>query len=191
MAKKPKKQEYKASAAEKTEAKIASQEYKDYKRKYEPMLKDWREDSKKDFTGTLKSRANADVAQSDAISLGATENSYLGGERAKIATKAMLNAAVTGKEVRDSSRTSVLAAGRKQVSQTQTGLGQAARIGASNVIAEARNKMMVSGARAGMLGQIAGGVAKAGYANMLGGNSFWGEAPAVKTETANPTNPGY
>ena len=174
MAKKPKKEKYKASEAEKTEARIASQEYKDYKRKYEPMLADWREDSKKDFTGTLKSRANADVAQSDVMSLGSTENSYIGGERAKIATKAMLNAAVTGKDVRDTSRTSVLAAGRKQVSQTQTGLGQAARIGASNIIADARNQMLVSGARAGMLGQIAGGIGKAGYANKLAGNSFWG-----------------
>ena len=177
MAKKPKKQEYRASEAEKTEARIARKEYEDYKRKYEPMLADWRKESEKDFTSTLKSRASADLAQSDMMNLRSVENPYLSGERAKLASKAMLDAAVTGKNIRDTARTSVLAAGRKQVSQTQTGLGQAARIGASNIISEGRNKALVRGARAGMFGEIAGGVLKAGYANKLGGKTFWGNQP--------------
>ena len=54
MSKKPKKSEYKPSEAEKTEASVSLAEYNRYKGLYDPVLKGWREDSKKDWSTTIK-----------------------------------------------------------------------------------------------------------------------------------------
>jgi phage/plasmid-associated DNA primase len=155
MAKKPKKSEYKASEAEKTEAKIAQKEYLDYKRKYSPLLEAAKIDSERDYSSLLKGRANADIAQTTAFpSLRAAENSYLGAATASNAAKAMLEAGITATNIKDTNKTNVLAAARKQATTTQQGLSQAARIGTSNILADSRNKMLVRGATAQALGDI-------------------------------------
>ena len=179
MSKKPKKSEYKASEAEKTEASVALAEYNRYKELYDPVLTGWRDDSKKDWSETLRGRAGADVMQATTgqmPSLGAVESSYLGADRASLAAKSMLAGTLQARDVKANLQTNVLAASRKQVAQTQVGLGQAARIGASNILASAANKQLIRGAIGGALGNVAGSVMKQGVINKRAGGSFWGSS---------------
>ena len=157
MSKKPKKSEYKASEAEKAEASVSLAEHQRYKKLYEPVLTGWREDSERDFQGLLRGRAGADVAQATTgqmPSVAAVESPGLSPERASLAAKSMLAGSLQGRNIKTGLQTNVLAAARKQVSDTQTGLGQAARIGASNVIADASNKQLVRGAIGGALASM-------------------------------------
>ena len=157
MSRAPKKSEYKASEAEKAEASVSLAEHQRYKKLYEPVLTGWREDSERDFKGLLKGRAGADVAQATTgqmPSVAAVESPGLAPERASLAAKSMLAGSLQGRNIETGLKTNVLAAARKQVSDTQTGLGQAARIGASNVIADASNKQLVRGAIGGALASM-------------------------------------
>jgi len=184
MSKKPKKSEYKASEAEKTEASVSLAEYNRYKQLYDPVLKGWRDDSKKDWAETLRGRTGADVMQATAgqmPSLRAVESPGLGSEKASLAAKAMLEGTLQARDVKSSLQTNVLAAARKQQAQTQIGLGRAARIGASNVLAEASNKQLVRGAIGGAIGNIAGGALQAGFANLFDNREFFGGTKKTKT----------
>ena len=164
---KPKKEEYEASEAEKTEARISAAEYTDYKENMEPILMESKEASKKDFTQTLKDRSGADFAQAEKLSLGNTTNFSLAADTARIATRGMLAAATTGKEARDTARTNALASGRKQATVAQGGLAQIARQNTRGLIAEATNKQTVRNANAAAIGTIIGAVGKAEYAKRL------------------------
>ena len=175
MSRKPKKSEYKASEAEIAEASVSKAEYDRFKKLYSPVLTDWRDDSQRDFTGQLRGRAGADVMQatSGMPNLGALESPGLGAERARIASKAMLEGSIQGRDVQQNLKTNVLAAARKQQSQTQAGLGAAARIGASNVLANARNKQLVRGAICSAAGNVVGNVIKGGLTNLEAGQDFF------------------
>ena len=189
MSRAPKKSEYKASEAEKTEASISLAEYNRWKKLYPPVLKGWRDDSEKDFTETLRGRAGADFAQATTGSLpnlAVVESPGVGAERARIAAKTMLEGTLQGRDVKANLQTDVLAAARKQKSQTQAGLGQVARIGASNVLADASNKQLVRGAIGGALGNIAGSALKAGFANLDAGMKFF-----QGNKKAGPRNSGF
>lgn len=184
MAKKPKKSEYKPSEAEKVEASVSKAEYDRYKKLYSPVLTDWRDDSKRDFKGLLRSRAGADVMQATTGNLpnvGVVESPGLGAERARIAAGAMLEGSLQGAAVQQNLQTDVLAAARNQAAQTQAGLGKVARIGASDVLANASNKQLVRGAIGSAIGNIAGSTLKAGFANIMDNREFFGGKPKPKT----------
>ena len=188
MAKKPKKSEYKASVAEKVEASVSKAEYDRYKKLYSPVLRDWRDDSKRDFKGLLRSRAGADVMQATTGNLpnvGVVESPGLGAERARIAAGAMLEGSLQGAAVQQNLQTDVLAAARNQAAQTQAGLGKVARIGASDVLANASNKQLVRGAIGGAIGNIAGSTLKAGFSNLMDNREFFGGAIKGKTQSNN------
>ena len=188
MAKKPKKSEYKASVAEKVEASVSKAEYDRYKKLYSPVLRDWRDDSKRDFKGLLRSRAGADVMQATTGNLpnvGVVESPGLGAERARLAAGAMLEGSLQGAAVQQNLQTDVLAAARNQAAQTQAGLGKVARIGASDVLANASNKQLVRGAIGSAIGNIAGSTLKAGFSNLMDNREFFGGAIKGKTQSNN------
>ena len=64
MSSKPKKSEYKPSAAEKASAAVALAEHRYFKEKYDPLLQKMRDASKNDDSAdVLRGRANADTMQ--------------------------------------------------------------------------------------------------------------------------------
>ena len=198
MAGKPKKSEYKPSQAEKIEAGVSLAQYNRYRENYKGVLAGWITDSKKDFTEQLRGRAGADVAQAtDSFGIGdnysklnLVENSYLGADRASLATKAMLEGSLQGREVQANLQTNVLAAGQKQASKTQLGLSQLSKIGASDVIAQAANKQLVRGARGGMLGAWAGAFIGQGIKNKRANLTWMGDTPSAGGYTNPLMTPG-
>ena len=159
MSSKPKRQQYAASQAEKTQAGVSLAEYNRFKKTYDPVLKEWRDEAGKDYAPMLRSRAGADVQQSATgkmPGLSAVESVSSAADRASLGTSAMLAGTLQAKDISTNMASDVLAASRGQQAQTMSGLSIAARLGAKGVIEESRNRMMVSGARMGALGQIAG-----------------------------------
>ena len=159
MSKKPKRYEYEASEAEKVEAGVSLAEYNRYKKTYDPVLKDWRDEARKDYAPMLRGRAGADVAQATTgqmPGLSAVESVSGAADRASLGTSAMLAGTLQAEDISTNMASDVLAASRGQQAQTISGLSVAARLGAQTVIQESRNRMMVSGARMGAFGEVAG-----------------------------------
>lgn len=175
MSKKPKRQAYVPSQAEKTQAGVALAEYNRFKKTYDPVLKEWRDEAGKDYAPMLRGRAGADVQQSATgrmPGLSAVESVSSAADRASLGTSAMLAGTLQAKDISTNMALNVLAASRGQQAQTMSGLSIAARLGAKGVIEESRNRMMVSGARMGALGQMAGtAVSIPLYNKMYGGKT--------------------
>ncbi len=159
MSSKPKRQDYAASKAEKTQAGVALAEYNRFKKTYDPVLKEWRDEAKRDYAPMLRGRAGADVAQATTgqmPGLSAVESVSGAADRASLGTSAMLQGTLQAKDISTNMASDVLAASRGQQAQTMSGLSVAARLGAKGVIEESRNRMMVSGAQMGALGEMVG-----------------------------------
>ena len=159
MAKKPKKQDYKPSEAEKVEASVSRAEFDRYKRTYDPVLREWRDEAERDYAPMLRARAGADVMQATTSrmpSLSAVESVSGAADRASLGTSAMLAGTQQAKDVSTNMAADVLAASRGQQAQTLTGLSQAARLGAKGIIEASERSQMISGARMGALGEVTG-----------------------------------
>jgi len=159
MSSKPKKSKYKPSAAEKVEAGVSMGEYNRFKKTYDPVLKEWRDEAGKDYAPMLRGRAGADVMQATTSrmpSLSAVESVSGAADRASLGTSAMLAGTLQAKDVSTNMAADVLASSRGQQAQTLTGLSQAARLGAKGIIEESERSMMLSGARMGALGEMVG-----------------------------------
>lgn len=115
MSKKPKKEEYQASEAEKIEASVAKANYERNKAVYDPLRKESRDAAKTDFKEWARGRNNADVAQATGgLSLGAVENSYLGADKANLAISSLLEGSVMGRNIKNTNMANALASGQKQ-----------------------------------------------------------------------------
>ena len=97
----------------------------------------------------------------------------------------MLEGSLQGAAVQQNLQTDVLAAARNQAAQTQAGLGKVARIGASDVLANASNKQLVRGAIGSAIGNIAGSTLNAGFSYLMDNREFFGGAIKGKTQSNN------
>lgn len=162
MAKKPKKQEYKASEAEKTNAAIAAAEQAYFQKTYQPLLRQMRDKSttaQDRYTDTLQDRAQADTMQ--ALTGGRPNLEVIKGVNyaANIASGAagqMSQARVKGKDIATTMQTGVLGTARGQQADAATGLSAASRMATSDLLADARNKQAVRAAKAGAMAQVGG-----------------------------------
>lgn len=159
MGSSPKQADYKPSAAEKASASVALAEYKSFKRKYDPLLQQMRDQSKSnDVTNTLRGRANADTMQAltTNTSYQNTQANDISSDMAKAYQGQLGVANRSGKDIQNKMQTSVLGTARGQAADAQTGMAQASRLGTSQALARAKAKQEVRSAKTKALGEVAG-----------------------------------
>jgi len=159
MGSKPKKQEYQASAAEKASAAVAMAEYKNFKKKYDPLLQQMRDKSmSEDPSTTLRGRANADTMQAltSSTNYQQTQENNIPSEMGRALGGQLQVANVSGLDIQNKMRTNVLGTARGQAADAQSGMAQASRLGTSQALARASAAQTERSARSKALGQVAG-----------------------------------
>lgn len=155
----PKKQEYQASAAEKASASVAMAEYKNFKKKYDPLLQQMRDKSmNEDPSTTLRGRANADTMQAltSSTNYQQTQENNIPSEMGRALGGQLQVANVSGLDIQNKMRTNVLGTARGQAADAQSGMAQASRLGTSQALARASAAQTKRSARSKALGQVAG-----------------------------------
>ena len=141
MGSKPKKQDYKPSAAEQASAAVAKAEYDYFKANYEPLLLEMRDKAKnEDFRSNVRGRAVVDVAQAltGNLSLQQATNVTSLGDIAGAYTGQLQKADEAALDVKNTMSTGVLGTARKQAAEAQTGMAQASRLATSAALESAR-----------------------------------------------------
>jgi|TARA_Y100000114_G_C11730426_1_gene313243 hypothetical protein len=188
MGSRPKRQEYEASAAEKASASVALAEYKNFKKKYDPLLKEMKEASMtQDVSSTLRGRANADTMQAltSTPTYNLTQETNVPSEMSRALGGQLQVANVSAKDIQNKQRTNVLGTARGQAADAQSGMAQASRLATSDALARARAAQDVRSARSSALGQIAG--ATLVYGNE---NEMFGKKPNAGTVDADGNRTG-
>lgn len=158
MGSSPKQADYQPSAAEKASASVALAEYRNFKKKYDPLLQQMRDQSKtNDVTNTLRGRANADTMQAltKNTSYQNTQANDISSDMSKAYQGQLGVANRSGKDIQNKMQTSVLGTARGQAADAQTGMAQASRLGTSQALARAKAKQEVRLAKDKALGQVA------------------------------------
>jgi len=159
MGSKPKQQDYQASGAEKASASVAMAEYKNFKKKYDPLLQEMRDKSlTEDVTTSLRGRANADTMQAltSQPSYQGTQSNTSAGDMAQAYQGQLGIANTSGKQIQNKMQTNVLGTARGQAADAQTGMAQASRLGTSQALTRAKANQAVRSAKTSAIGQIAG-----------------------------------
>tara|TARA_R110002050_G_scaffold17242_3_gene51405 strand:- start:3702 stop:4304 length:603 start_codon:yes stop_codon:yes gene_type:complete len=159
MGSKPKQQDYQASGAEKASASVAMAEYKNFKKKYDPLLQEMRDKSlTEDVTTSLRGRANADTMQAltSQPSYQGTQSNTSAGDMAQAYQGQLGIANTSGKDIQNKMQTNVLGTARGQAADAQTGMAQASRLGTSQALTRAKANQAVRSAKTSAIGQIAG-----------------------------------
>ena len=168
MGSKPKKQDYKASDAEKLTASVSLQLKEDFDRKYGKLLTNMRDQSKSDDpTRALRGRANADTMQAltSDLSFRNTQELERSGEIANAMVGQLGQAGAKGAAIQNQLRTNVLGVAREQAADASSGLADAARMETSTALNKAQAKQMERNARNAAAAQIAGSALITGINN--------------------------
>lgn len=168
MGSKPKKSEFQASESEKMSASIAMADKEAFDRKYGPLLKNMRDQSKSDDpTRALRGRANADTMQAltSDLSYRNTQELERSGEIANAALGQLGQAGAKGAGIQNQLRTNVLGVARQQAADASSGLADAARMETSTALNKAQAKQMERNARNAAAAQIAGSALITGINN--------------------------
>ena len=176
MSSKPKKQDYKASEDEKVSAAVALAEYKDFKKKYDPLLRQMRDKSLSDDIGTtLRGRANADTMQAltSNSNYRQTQANDLSSDMSKAYQAQLGQANVQATDVQNKMRTNVLGTARGQAADAQTGLAQASRLGTSEALNRAKANQKVAEAKFNTAVQVGSAMGQQGLQNIKGGGTFF------------------
>lgn len=169
MGNKPKKQDYKASEAERASASVAMAEYQYFKQRYDPLLQQMRDKSmSEDIGSTLRGRANADTMQAltSQPSYQATQSTTATGDMAQAYQGQLGVANRNAKQIQNTMRTNVLGTARGQAADAQTGMAQASRLATSEALSRAKAKQTAAMAKHQAAGQIAGALLMQGAQNM-------------------------
>ncbi len=169
MGSKPKKQDYEASAAERASASVAMAEYQNFKKKYDPLLQQMRDQSMtEDVASGLRGRANADTMQAltSQPNYQQTQSSTATGDMAQAYQGQLGVANTNAKNVQNTMRTNVLGTARGQAADAQSGMAQASRLATSQALQRAKSNQQVAQAKFNAAGQIAGAALMQGIENM-------------------------
>lgn len=191
MSKKPKKSDYKPSAADQANASVAMAEYNKFKQMYDPLLRQMRDKSltKEASAGkVLRGRANADTMQAlSTPSLAQANRVDRSGDMAQALGGQLNIANRSAKDIGNTMRSNVLGIARKQAADAQTGMAQASRLATSEALTRAKNKQDVAQAKINAGVQIGSALAAQGYDNFKStGNVF----SAGKDPLVDPTTGG-
>jgi hypothetical protein len=169
MSSKPKKQDYKPSAAEIASAAVAKAEKDYFNAQYDPLLKKMRDESLNERVDkTLRARANADTMQTLAAKADydLSASGADGGDLAQAYQAQLADADEAAIDIRSKKQLGVLGVARGQAGDAQSGMGAAANMGASRVLTQAKAKQTERAAKTAALGQIATSAIVQGAKNM-------------------------
>jgi len=176
MGSKPKQQDYQASGAEKASASVAMAEYKNFKKKYDPLLQEMRDKSlTEDVTTGLRGRANADTMQAltSQPSYQGTQSNTSAGDMAQAYQGQLGIANTSGKQIQNKMQTNVLGTARGQAADAQTGMAQASRLGTSQALTRAKANQDVAQAKMNAAVEIGTAAVGEGLKNKQGGGTFF------------------
>jgi hypothetical protein len=181
MGSKPKQQDYQASGAEKASASVAMAEYKNFKKKYDPLLQEMRDKSlTEDVTTGLRGRANADTMQAltSQPSYQGTQSNTSAGDMAQAYQGQLGIANTSGKDIQNKMQTNVLGTARGQAADAQTGMAQASRLGTSQALTRAKANQDVANSKLAAATKIGSAFVAQGLDNMSSGEggSFFSPA---------------
>jgi hypothetical protein len=169
MGDKPKKSDYKPSAAEKASAAVAMAEHRYFKEKYDPLLQEERDASMNDDTqALLRGRANADTMQTLAGSANydRAATGVSGGDEAQAYQAQLGLANETGLDIKRKRQLAVLGTARGQQADASGFMASAANMGASRVLTKAQAKQTTREAKLAMVGQLGSALVYQGGKNM-------------------------
>lgn len=198
MAKGVNRSDYRASAAELENAKVAQSEYQKYKAQYKPVLVQRGVDSQSDaIKTTLRGRANADAMQQldpQVKGVAAANSTSVVGNVAQGLQGQLGEANRRAREYQNNQGASTLALARQQAGTAQEGLAQVSRLGTSSALARAQAKEQVAQAKVNALAQVGSTLAAQGMENLSmkrpdGTSSFF--TPGVQTGVDEAGKPIY
>ena len=193
MGSKPKQQDYQASSAEKTSASVAMAEYKNFKKKYDPLLQEMRDKSlTEDVTTSLRGRANADTMQAltSQPSYQGTQSNTSAGNMAQAYQGQLGIANTSGKEIQNKMQTNVLGTARGQAADAQTGMAYASRLGTSQALTRAKADQDVAQAKMNAAVEIGTAAVGEGLKNKQGGGTLFTPNNNAGKENQNVFNSG-
>tara|TARA_Y100001937_G_C7135628_1_gene339861 strand:+ start:56 stop:688 length:633 start_codon:yes stop_codon:yes gene_type:complete len=172
----PKKSEYKATEAEKIQAKVAKAEKDYFNEKYNPLLREMRDLSmKENYGGFAAGRAQADTMQAlTKPSLAATRSVDASADLASAAGAQQIMAQGKGLAAKRQRQVGVLATARGQQADATTGLASIARLEASDRLQSAQRKQMMRNARTNAAMELGGTLFSQGMDNLDQGSGFFG-----------------
>jgi len=178
MAPKPKKQDYKASEAEKTSASVAKAQHDFFKNTYQPLiLKNKELAQSENFRRNIRGRMNAVVNQQ----VSAYNSSYRGARDienlsnvAAARTSQLQKGDEAAKAAKNAQGINVIATANKQLGEAQSGLAKASRLATSELLNKAKTSQDVATAKFAAGVQLGGAALIQGIRNKQRGNSFFG-----------------
>jgi len=169
MSSKPKKSEYKASEAEKTQASVAQAEKNYFNENYAPLLREMRDQSmQEDLGGVARGVAGADTMQSltGKPTLSGARSVDESADLASAAVGQMAAASAQGLAASRKQQTGVLGTARGQAGEAMSGLAQASRIQNTKDLQAAKAKQMVRQAKFNAAEQIGSALIAQGQDNL-------------------------
>ncbi|MGB2145963.1 MAG: hypothetical protein ACPHZ7_03245 [Vibrio toranzoniae] len=173
MGSKPKKQEYKASEAEKQEARIAAEKASHFRKNYAPLNEmELRDSMSDDVKNLARGRGNADVMQGLTSRLNYQQTQNAGDMVADLsgAYQGTLGQATSGAlDVQNKRGTAAVGAAQGQSATSAQASSLLTNIGTNRVLEKAKNKQMLKNARLAAGMKVAG----AGMDKAMGDNENW------------------
>jgi len=157
------------SDAEKASASVAKAEYDYFKKNYDPLLQQMRDESMSgDNASKLRGRSNADTMQAltSQPSYQATQNVQNAGDVGQALQGQLGLANANAAKIQNQMQSNVLGTARGQAADAQSGMAEAARLQTSQALERARGKQQVSAAKMSAAAQIGGAALAQGISNM-------------------------
>jgi len=186
MSSKPKKQDYQASEAEKTQASVAKAEKDYFNQTYAPLLREMRDKaSSEDLGSVARGVAGADTMQAltGRPTLSGARSVDESADLASAAVGQMAAASAQGLAAQRQQQTGVLGTARGQAGEAMSGLAQASRIQNTKDLQAAKAKQMVRQAQTEAGVKLGTTLAKQGFANLQNDTSFFGGKTKVDDNT--------
>lgn len=173
MGSKPKKEEYKASEAEKTEARVAGQKARHFRDNYAPLnAMELRDSMSSDVLNLARGRGNADTMQAltSGLNYGQTQNAgdYVA-DLSGAYQSTLGNASAGAMDVQNKRGAAAVGAAQGQSATTANASSLLTNIGNNRVLEKAKNKQMLRNARTNAAMKIGGAALDKG----MGDNETW------------------
>lgn len=190
MSSKPKKQDYQASEAEKTQASVAKAEKDYFNQTYAPLLREMRDKaSSEDLGSVARGVAGADTMQAltGRPTLSGARSVDESADLASAAVGQMAAASAQGLAAQRQQQTGVLGTARGQAGEAMSGLAQASRIQNTKDLQAAKAKQQVREAQTAAAVKLGTTLFKQGRENMQNDAGFFGGETKLRDATGNLT----
>ena len=177
MGSKPKRQDYKPSETEKTQAAIAAEEQRDFEQTYQPLfIKQMQRAAERKLAPTFRGRAQADTMQAltgSGPQLGVVSGVSDAADRAMGAVSNIAASTTQAAKASQSDQMNSLSQSLGLGSAASSGLASASRQAASRGLAQAQAKQQVRLAKTDALFSAAKAGLSMGMSNIASGGSFF------------------